>query len=102
MGVHMQAGTLEKYDTIRTTVTLPASLLRRSQELVDAGRIPNRNALIIAALEQFIAAWERDEIDRQFMAMADDADYQALQANVAESFAESDWEALAAVEHSAP
>lgn len=98
----MQSVALEKYDTIRTTVKLPASLLRRSQELVDSGRIPNRNALIIAALEQFIADWEREEIDRLFAAMADDADYQILQVDVAESFAESDWEALAAVEQSTP
>ncbi len=94
----MQSGTWERYDTIRTTVTLPASLLRRSQDMVDSGRIPNRNALIIAALEQFIADWEREEIDQQFAALAEDADYQALQTEMAESFAVSDWESLAEAE----
>jgi metal-responsive CopG/Arc/MetJ family transcriptional regulator len=94
MEVVMQYSVLDKYETVRTTVTLPANLLQRSQELVESGQVPNRNALIVAALEQFIADLERAEIDRQFAAMADDADYQALQTEVAESFADADWEAL--------
>lgn len=91
----MQPNVLDKYETVRTTVTLPANLLHRSQGLIDSGQVPNRNALIVAALEQFIADLEREEIDRQFAVMADDADYQTFQIEVAESFAESDWEALA-------
>ena len=91
----MQSGVLDKYETVRTTVTLPTSLLRRSQELVDSGKVPNRNTLIVVALEQFIADLEREEIDRQFAAMAEDVDYQVFQIEVAESFADSDWEALA-------
>jgi hypothetical protein len=38
---------------------------------------------------------DEQEIDRQFAAMAEDADYQVFQIKVAESFAESDLEALA-------
>ena len=91
----MQPNVLDKYETVRTTVTLPANLLHRSQGLIDSGRIPNRNALIVAALEQFIAELEREEIDRQFAAMAEDTDYQSFQVEVAESFADTDWEALA-------
>lgn len=94
----MQAGTFGKYETVRTTITLPTNLLRRSQELVDSGRAPNRNALIVAALEQFVADLEQEEIDRQFAAMAGDNEFQALQTDMTESFAESDWEALAEVE----
>ncbi len=96
----MQSHVLDKYETVRTTVTLPASLLQKGQELVDSGKVPNRNALVVAALEQFIADLERAEIDRQFAAMAEDDGYQALQTDVAESFAESDWEALADGEQS--
>lgn len=96
----MQSGVLEKYETIRTTVTLPSNLLQRSQELVDSGQVPNRNALIVAALEQFLAHLEREAIDRQFATMAEDADYQAFQVEVTESFADPDWEALAEGEQS--
>ena len=81
-------------DTVRTTVTLPASLLKRSQKLIDSGQVPNRNVLIVSALERLLAELEREEIDRQFAAMADDADFQKLQTEMAESFEDSDWEAL--------
>ena len=90
----MQSNVLDKYETVRTTVKLPQSLLERSQGFIDSGQVPNRNALIVAALERFIADLEREEIDHQFAAMAADADYQSVQMDVAESFAESDWEAM--------
>ena len=90
----MQPSVLDKYETVRTTVTLPSNLLQRSQGLIDSGQVPNRNALIVAALEQFIADLEREEIDRQFAAMADDAEYQSFQIDVVESFADADWEAM--------
>jgi len=98
MEVVMLYNVLDKHETVRTTVTLPANLLHRSQELVDSGRVPNRNALIVAALEQFIADLDRAEIDRQFAALAEDVGYQALQAEVEQSFVEADWEALAEAE----
>ncbi|HFQ92792.1 MAG TPA: CopG family transcriptional regulator [Anaerolineae bacterium] len=90
----MQIKTLEQFETVRTTVTLPVELMRRSQEIVESGLVPNRNALIVAAMEHFIAELEREEIDRQFAAMANDEAFQTLQLEVAESFADSDWEAL--------
>ena len=98
----MQTPILAKHDTVRTTITLPLNLLQRSQELIDSGLAPNRNALIVAALEQFVADLEREEIDRQFAAMAEDTDYLSWQTEMAESFAESDWEALAEGEQVAP
>jgi len=94
MEVFMQLGLLDKQETVRTTVTLPTSLLQRSQKLIDSGQVPNRNVLIISALERLLVDLEREEIDRQFAAMAADADYQALHTKMAESFDESDWEAL--------
>lgn len=91
----MQKMMLNDYEVIRTTVSLPAMLAQRGQHFVDTGKIPNRNTLIVTALEQFIIQLEEDEIDRQFAAMADDVAYQELNTVMAESFAESDWEALA-------
>ena len=68
--------------------------VQRSQKLVDAGQVPNRNVLIVSALERLLAELERAEIDRQFAALAEDEAYQTMQTEMAESFAESDWEAL--------
>ncbi|MDX1414835.1 MAG: hypothetical protein R3293_11640 [Candidatus Promineifilaceae bacterium] len=84
----------EKFETVRTTLTLPADLNKRSQHFVDIGLIPSRNALIIAAIEKYLLDLEREEIDRQFEAMADDDDYQQINEQLSESFSESDWEAL--------
>ena len=89
---------LPQFESVRTTVTIPVDLIDRSQRFVEAGKIPSRNALIIAALEDFLDELERQEIDRQFELMADDADYQALNEKVAEEFADSDWQALSEVE----
>lgn len=90
----MPQALLNNQETVRTTVTLPADLLKRGQKLIDSGQVPNRNVLIISALERLLAELERAEIDRQFAAMADDAAYQTLQTEMAESFDESDWEVL--------
>ena len=85
---------LKKFEVVRTTLTLPADLIKRSQHFIDGGVIPSRNALIIAALEQYLLELEQQEIDRQFEAMADDDAYQAMNEQLSESFAESDWAAL--------
>lgn len=44
-------------------------------------------------MERFSAKLKRQEIDRQFAAIAEDADYQSLNQAMADSFADSDWEA---------
>ena len=92
---------LTQFETMRTTVTIPASLMQRSQHFLDQGIVPNRNALVVAALEHFLEELERQEIDRQFAAMAEDIEYQVLNEQMAESFGASDWEALSLAEKSA-
>ena len=89
---------LSKLETVRTTITFPAELINRSQHFIDGGLVPSRNALIVAAVEQYLADLERQEIDRQFETMSEDADYQALNQALTESFADSDWETFAKVE----
>lgn len=89
---------LRQFETIRTTVTLPANLLQWSQRFIDKGTVPSRNALIVAALEHFLIELEQKEIDQQFAAMADDEAYQELSLKMSEAFAESDWEALQLLE----
>ncbi len=85
---------LTKYENVRTTLTLPANLVKRSQHFVDSGIAPNRNALIVAAIEQFLRELERQEIDRQFEAMATDSEEREINQQIESAFAESDWEAL--------
>ena len=85
---------LEKFETVRTTITVPIDLIKRSQPFIDGGSIPSRNALIVSALEHFLIALEKREIDRQFEVMAEDEAYHTLNQNLAEDFAESDWEAF--------
>lgn len=87
-------------ESVRTTVTLPVTLMQRSQQFVDKGIVPNRNALVVAALERFLAELERAEIDRQFAVMADDDEYQAFSTQMTEAFADSDWEAFRMAEKS--
>ena len=83
-----------QFETVRTTLTLPVDLVKRSQHFVDDGVTPSRNALIVTALEQFLQELERREIDRQFEAMAEDQTYQVINQQMADDFAESDWDAL--------
>ena len=85
---------ITKYKTVRTTLTLPIDLIERSKHFIDRGALPSRNALIVAALEQYLLELEQQEIDQQFEAMAEDQDYQAMNEQLAEAFAESDWDAL--------
>lgn len=94
----MNRANLRQFETIRTTITLPMPLVARSQEWVDKGTVPNRNALIVAALEQFLDELERKEIDRQFASMADDEAYRALSVELVAEFAESDWETVAGLD----
>ena len=89
---------LKDFETVRTTLTLPVDLVRRSQHFIDEGAVPSRNALIVAALERFLRELERQEVDRQFAALAEDDSYQRVNARLVEEFAVSDWEAWAAEE----
>ena len=90
----MMSALLTKLKRVRTTVDLPPALLARAQHFVDEDVVRSRNALIIAALEYFLDHLERQAIDTQFAAMADDEDYRRLNLTLVEEFAASDWEAL--------
>mgnify|MGYP002085357161 FL=1 len=91
MRAHYWSG---QFETVRTTVTLPGSLLERTQAAIDRGLAPNRNAAIAIALEAYLDELERQEIDRQFDSLANDGDYRRLNEELAAAFAASDWEAL--------
>jgi metal-responsive CopG/Arc/MetJ family transcriptional regulator len=83
-----------RFETTRTTITLPTRLLERVNAAIDGGLLPNRNVAIAAALETYLDEMERQEIDRQFAAVAGDAAYRQLNEELAEAFADADWQAL--------
>ena len=85
-------------EKIRITVDLPLSLRERIQGVLERGAARSQNALITQAVEQFLEAIERAQIDDQFAEMADDPAYRALQLKTAEEFAPTDWDAWQAVE----
>ena len=77
---------LSEFQTVRTNVAIPSELLTRSQHFIGEGKIPDQNALVVAALEHFLKELERQEIDSQFEAMANDTAYQFLNQTIVEEF----------------
>jgi metal-responsive CopG/Arc/MetJ family transcriptional regulator len=89
---------LQRFESLHIAVTLPVSLVKRSQRFIDNGTVPSRNALVVAAVERFLIELERQEIDQQFAVLADDLAYQELNVQMSEEFADSDWEAIRVAE----
>ena len=57
---------LAEFETVRTTLTLPVDLVKRSQHFIDDGTIPSRNVLIVTDLEWFLLELERQEEDEEY------------------------------------
>jgi hypothetical protein len=70
----------------------------RGQTMVDKGAADSRNAFLERAIRKQLAAARRAAIDAEFAWMANDSTYQKEAVEVAEQFAEADWEALRAAE----
>lgn len=86
-------------DTIQTVISLPFDLLERTERLIAQGFAANRESLLQTAIEKFIADLEeRISIDAQFADMAEDVAFQALNLQITEEFAGSDYEALRLIE----
>ncbi|MGB0386011.1 MAG: type II toxin-antitoxin system PemK/MazF family toxin [Ardenticatenaceae bacterium] len=77
---------------VRTTVDLPSTVERRIEQAVDQGIAKSQNALIVQAVEHYLDEMEQAWIDEQFIAMAQDKEYQALQQTIMDEFAYADWE----------
>jgi metal-responsive CopG/Arc/MetJ family transcriptional regulator len=80
------------HDSIRTTVTFPSDLLEEADRVVEAGDVRSRNDLVVQALRRELAIRERARIDAEFLKMADDHDFQAEDAEMAEEMTELEWE----------
>jgi metal-responsive CopG/Arc/MetJ family transcriptional regulator len=86
---------------VRTTVALAADLLAEMDAMVGRGAADSRNAFLERAIRKQLAASRRTAIDAEFAQMANDSTYQKEAIQVAEEFAEADWEALRAAERNA-
>jgi len=49
----------------RITVSIPSDLLRRVERLGKQRRTPSRSALVVQALESFVARMQAEEVDAQ-------------------------------------
>lgn len=78
---------------LRTTVALAEDLVEAMDALVEEGAADSRNDFLEKALRNQLAASRRAAIDAEFAQMASDRSYQGDAVQVAEDFAEADWEA---------
>ena len=89
-----------KKSTVRTTLTLPLSLLEATDKAVSAGKAKSRNQFVARAIENELAALQQAEIDALLAEMAQDRDYQSEVLKMEAEFAPASWEALQLEEQS--
>ena len=96
-----QIPTSPKHD-IQLVISLPLQLIEKVEGLVEQGYARNRDVLLAAAIESFIVRLEeRNAVDAELLAMANDPEFQSLNLQVAEEFSGSDYQALKEDEHEA-
>ncbi len=86
---------------VRMTITLPADLFEAMDTIVRAGVAESRNAFLERAIRRQLAVTRRAGVDAEFAQMVNDPTYQKEALQVADEFAEADWEALQAAVESA-
>jgi metal-responsive CopG/Arc/MetJ family transcriptional regulator len=79
---------------MRTTITIPDSLVAQVDSLVAMGNIKTRNQFIVEALETKVKQMRDTQIDAQFAQMANDSDYITEALAIENEFADSDREAF--------
>jgi len=82
----------------RTTMALPVELLRGVDEAVRAGRAASRNDFLAAAIRRELERLQRQAIDHEFEAMAEDELYQREARRIASEYERADWEAFRVAE----
>ena len=82
----------------RTTVAIPVELLGNVDEAVRAGRIVSRNDFIAVAIRHELERLQRQAIDNEFEAMAEDELYQQESKKICSEYEYADQETLRAAE----
>ena len=83
---------------VRTTVAIPVELLENVDEAVRAGRAASRNEFIAVAIGHELERIQREAIDNEFEAMAEDELYQGESRRICNEYECADWEALRVAE----
>jgi len=79
-------------------VAIPAELLRDVDEIVRRGRVVSRNEFLAVAIRHELERIQREAIDREFEAMAEDEVYQGESRRISSEYEMADWEALRVAE----
>lgn len=82
------------YPTIKTKISLPASLLEATDKAVLQGKANSRDEFIMRVIRRELAALRRAEIDAELAEMANDTEYQAEALQIEAEFAMASWEAF--------
>ena len=82
----------------RTTVALPADLLRGIDAVVRSGRSRTRNEFLATAIRRELERIRREAVDREFEAMAADPLYQREARVISDEYRSADWQALRVAE----
>lgn len=77
-----------------TTVRIPQVLSDQARKFLVIARASSINELVVDSLEERLKQLRRQEIDKQFEAMATDEKYQAETRKISQEFEASDWHAL--------
>jgi len=84
--------------TTRTTVALPADLLRGIDAVVRSGRAATRNEFLATAIRRELDRIRREAVDREFEAMANDPLYQREAREISDEYRFADSQALRVAE----
>ena len=77
---------------MRTTITLPDSLVTQVDNLIPIGDIKSRNQFIVEALEEKVKQIRNQQIDAEFKLMEKDTDYIEETLAIEAEFASADAE----------
>lgn len=81
---------------VRTTVSLPQPLYEEARSFANSNlsSTESMNGFFVAAIGAYVKLFKRKQIDAEFAAMSEDANYQKEAKLISEEFSRSDWEAL--------
>lgn len=90
----MSHHSISRGERVRTTIDIPQHLWERVKAVIKNGEMKSQNSFIIQALEVYLEHLEEARIDEQFARMKNDEKYKAVNLQIVQEFARSDWEAF--------
>jgi len=90
----MSHHSISRGERVRTTIDIPQHLWERVKAAIKNREMKSQNAFIIQALEVYLEQLEEAWIDEEFARMKNDKKHKAVNLQMVEEFAHSDWEAF--------